>query len=109
MQNGVGGNGCTRNPDGVRCTEGFESEPGPEFTLETFKKYADDFKEQYFCTKKMVTNVDENPHVFQKQGEPSLESIEGEYRRIIENPTEEIEVCWNGCDELIEFLYLLLN
>lgn len=94
LQNGVGGNGCTMNPDEVRCTEGFESEPGPEFTLETFKKYADDFKEQYFCTKKMVMNVDENPLVFQKQGEPSLESIEGEYRRIIENPTEEIEVLY---------------
>lgn len=109
LQNGVGGNGCTMNPDEARCTEGFESERGPEFTLETFKKYADDFKEQYFCTKNIDMTVDENPLVFKKQGEPSLENIEGEYRRIIENPTEEIEVCSNGCDELIEFLHFMLN
>lgn len=108
LQNGVGGNGCTMNPDEARCTEGFESERGPEFTLETFKKYADDFKEQYFCTKNIDMTVDENPLVFKKQGEPSLENIEGEYRRIIENPTEEIEVCSNGCDEL-EFLYVKLS
>ncbi|KAH9785384.1 putative lysine-specific demethylase JMJ16 [Citrus sinensis] len=94
LQNGVGGNGCTMNPDEARCTEGFESERGPEFTLETFKKYADDFKEQYFCTKNIDMTVDENPLVFKKQGEPSLENIEGEYRRIIENPTEEIEVLY---------------
>lgn len=109
LQNGVGGNGCTMNLDEARCTEGFESERGPEFTLETFKKYADDFKEQYFCTKNIDMTVDENPLVFKKQGEPSLENIEGEYRRIIENPTEEIEVCSNGCDELIEFLHFMLN
>ncbi|KAH9729329.1 putative lysine-specific demethylase JMJ16 [Citrus sinensis] len=94
LQNGVGGNGCTMNLDEARCTEGFESERGPEFTLETFKKYADDFKEQYFCTKNIDMTVDENPLVFKKQGEPSLENIEGEYRRIIENPTEEIEVLY---------------
>ncbi|KAJ7977229.1 Lysine-specific demethylase [Quillaja saponaria] len=39
------GKGCGRNQYDV---EGFESEPGPEFTLKTFKRFADDFKDQYF-------------------------------------------------------------
>jgi hypothetical protein len=60
--------------------ERFGFEPGPEFTLQTFKKYADDFSNQYF-------NKDacENSHL-------SVEDIEGEYWRIVEKPTEEIEV-----------------
>ncbi|KAM4077386.1 hypothetical protein ACJW30_12G134600 [Castanea mollissima] len=72
--------------------EGFESEPGPEFTLETFKRCADDFKHQYFCSGEKVTGSDKNSTEFQNQWEPSVENIEGEYRRIVENPTEEIEV-----------------
>ncbi|KAJ0113589.1 hypothetical protein Patl1_01765 [Pistacia atlantica] len=90
------GNGCGMNSDEVGCfnVEGFESEPGPEFTLERFKKYADDFKDQYFCLKDMVKSVDANSTVFQEQSEPSVENIEGEYRRIVENPSEEIEVLY---------------
>ena len=60
--------------------ERFGFEPGPEFTLQTFKKYADDFNEQYF--KKEVSG----------DSVPSVEDIEGEYWRIVEKPTEEIEV-----------------
>lgn len=56
----------------------FGFEPGPEFTLESFQKYADDFKEQYF---QMGMSQD-----------LSLDNIEGEYWRIVEKPTEEIEV-----------------
>nr|POF16960.1 lysine-specific demethylase [Quercus suber] len=70
----------------------FESETGPEFTLETFNRCADDFKRQYFCSGDKVTGSDKNSTEFQNQWEPSVENIEGEYRRIIENPTEEIEV-----------------
>ncbi|KAF5930522.1 hypothetical protein HYC85_031395 [Camellia sinensis] len=72
--------------------EGFEFKPGEEFTLETFKKYADDFKRQYFCMEGRVTESDDNSSVFENHWEPSVENIEGEYRRIVENPTEEIEV-----------------
>jgi len=64
--------------------ERFGFEPGPEFTLQTFKKYADDFSDQYF-------NKDacgDSP--------PSVEDIEGEYWRIVENPTEEIEVIYGA-------------
>ncbi|XP_062020227.1 putative lysine-specific demethylase JMJ16 isoform X2 [Rosa rugosa] len=69
----------------VNC---FESEPGPEFTLDSFKRYADDFKHQYFCKSDIIGN--------QEQWEPLVENIEAEYKRIIENPTEGIEVlCGN--------------
>ena len=89
-------NGHITTPDEAKRyeTQGFKFEPGPEFTLETFKNYADYFKGQYFCKKDEVADSDVNSTVSQKQWEPSLENIEGEYRRIVENPTEEIEVYW---------------
>lgn len=92
-------NGHITTPDEARRyeTQGFKFEPGPEFTLETFKNYADYFKGQYFCKKDEVADSDVNSTVSQKQWEPSLENIEGEYRRIVENPTEEIEVL-HGAD-----------
>ncbi|GAV76000.1 JmjC domain-containing protein/JmjN domain-containing protein/zf-C5HC2 domain-containing protein [Cephalotus follicularis] len=94
------GNGYTMNPDKVGCfdIEGFESKPGSEFTLETFKKYADDFKERYFCAKDKLAR-DHTSTTLQKQGGASVEIIEGEYRRIVESPTEEIEVlCGDDLD-----------
>jgi len=66
-------------------TERFGFEPGPDFTLESFQKYANDFKEQYFRTK-------DDAGAMTRQLEPSPENIEGEYWRIVERPTEEIEV-----------------
>ncbi|KAK0580538.1 hypothetical protein LWI29_003063 [Acer saccharum] len=84
LKHGIG-NRYTINREEVGCFGGFESEPGPEFTLQTFKKYADDFKDQYFGMKDKV---------LQKQSKLSVENIEGEYRRIVENPTEEIEVLY---------------
>ncbi|KAL6214533.1 hypothetical protein ACLB2K_013965 [Fragaria x ananassa] len=72
----------------VNC---FESERGPEFTLDSFKRYADDFKRQYFRKSDVIGN--------QEQWEPSVENIEAEYTRIVENPTEGIEVlCGNYLD-----------
>ncbi|CAL5350050.1 unnamed protein product [Camellia sinensis] len=72
--------------------EGFEFKPGEEFSLETFKKYVDDFKRHDFCMEGRVTVSDDNSSVFENHWEPSVENIEGEYRPIVENPTEEIEV-----------------
>ncbi|XP_060174996.1 putative lysine-specific demethylase JMJ16 isoform X1 [Lycium barbarum] len=57
------------------CNEHFELESGPKFKLKSFKNYANYFKRQYFV-----------------KNSPSIPDIEGEYWRIIENPTEEIEV-----------------
>lgn len=89
-------NGHSAAPDEAEDNDtwSYKIEPGPEFTLQTFKSYADDFKEQYFCKRDKVTDSDVNSTVSQKQWEPSLENIEGEYWRIVENPTEEIEVYW---------------
>lgn len=63
--------------------ERFGFEPGPEFTLKSFESYADDFKEQYFRIKES-----EN----WSEWKPSIEAMEGEYWRMVEKPTEEIEV-----------------
>jgi len=59
--------------------ENFGFESGPEFTLEKFEKYAQDFKDSYFERKDNV-------------GDPSVEEIEGEYWRIIEKETNEVKV-----------------
>lgn len=67
----------------------FGFEPGPRFTLDEFKKYADDFKNQYF-------RKNEGSFVLQDRWEPSIENIEGEYWRMVEKPTEEIEVLYGA-------------
>ncbi|VFQ62883.1 unnamed protein product [Cuscuta campestris] len=64
-------------------SEWFGFEPGPEFTLDSFQKYADDFKAQYFRN-------------HEGRCEPSVENIEGEYWRMVEKPTEEIEVLYGA-------------
>ncbi|KAL1546596.1 putative lysine-specific demethylase JMJ16 isoform X2 [Salvia divinorum] len=61
-------------------------ESGPDFTLKSFKKYADDFKEQYFRENHRVIAI--GP----KRSEPLIARVESEYWRIVENPSEEIEV-----------------
>uniref|UniRef100_A0A453A2Y6 Uncharacterized protein n=1 Tax=Aegilops tauschii subsp. strangulata TaxID=200361 RepID=A0A453A2Y6_AEGTS len=62
----------------------FGFEPGPELTLQKFQKYADYFSEQYFKKDASMNSP------------PSVEDIEGEYWRIVESPTEEIEVIYGA-------------
>ncbi|PQM36271.1 putative lysine-specific demethylase JMJ16 isoform X1 [Prunus yedoensis var. nudiflora] len=78
--------GSTSSPGetGHSYVKGFEPEPGREFTLENFERYAADFKIQYFCKSEVRGRQD--------KWVPSLENIEAEYKLITENPTEEIEV-----------------
>ena len=66
---------------------GFHS--GSDFTLEEFQKHADNFKEFYFGIKdaKVELSSDSN-----QRWKPSVEDIEGEYWRIVEQPTDEVEV-----------------
>lgn len=98
MKNGVDNenNGEeTLAPDkfGQHEAERFGFEPGSEFTLDAFQKYADDFKAQYFC--KSINSSDSGGNGSMLQGhdwKPSVENIEGEYWRMVEKPTEEIEV-----------------
>lgn len=76
--------------------ETFGFEPGPEFTLESFRKYAEDFKAQYFSKTETVTDMGANIAMLKQQWEPSIENIEGEYWRMVEKPTEEIEVLYGA-------------
>ncbi|KAL3029042.1 hypothetical protein AAZX31_03G145500 [Glycine max] len=70
-----------------------KSEPGPKFSLKAFKKYDDIFKSQYFSYKDNKKIVGSNIKLAIRQlWEPSGENIEGEYGRIVQNPTEEIKV-----------------
>ncbi|XP_043719015.1 lysine-specific demethylase JMJ18-like isoform X2 [Telopea speciosissima] len=101
MKMGVGFgivNGDSTSPEKASCYEAerFGFEPGPQFTLETFQKYANDFKGQYFWKHDINTNSGDNQHMLHKQKEPSVEDIEGEYWRLVEKPTEEIEVVYGA-------------
>ncbi|XP_020247173.1 lysine-specific demethylase JMJ703 isoform X1 [Asparagus officinalis] len=82
--------GCLNN------TERFGFETGPDFTLKSFQNYANDFKEQYFRAK-------DGTHLVSEQSDLLPEKIEGEYWRIVEHPTEEIEVLYGADLETGDF------
>ncbi|KAK9042070.1 hypothetical protein V6N11_017151 [Hibiscus sabdariffa] len=83
--------------DAVFCeVERFGFEPGPEFTLDKFQKYADDFKAQYFRRKENDVDMKGKMTILPEHHEPSVENIEGEYWRIVEKATEEIEVLYGA-------------
>ncbi|CAK9138000.1 unnamed protein product [Ilex paraguariensis] len=81
---------------GIYEAERFGFEPGPEFTLDAFQTYADDFKAQYFRKNEYIADPGGNMNMLQEQWEPSVENIEGEYWRMVEKPTEEIEVLYGA-------------
>lgn len=90
MKNGVDNENSNEEikvPGEFGLYETFGFEPGSEFTLDAFQKYADDFKAQYF--RKNNNSLDP---MLEEQWQPSVESIEGEYWRMVEKPTEQIEV-----------------
>ena len=68
---------------------GFNS--GPDFTLKEFQAYADYFKECYFGIKQAQEDLNFDIKSSQRR-EPSVEDIEGEYWRIVEKSTDEVEV-----------------
>uniref|UniRef100_A0A7N0UFV1 Uncharacterized protein n=1 Tax=Kalanchoe fedtschenkoi TaxID=63787 RepID=A0A7N0UFV1_KALFE len=72
----------------------FGFQTGSDFTFEEFQKHADEFKRVYFEIKhdKMDLDAINETHAW----EPSVEEIEGEYWRIIEQPTDEIEVYYGA-------------
>lgn len=71
---------------------GFNS--GSDFTLEEFGRWAAEFKEAYFEER---NNCKDMKPADCKKWEPSLLELEGEYWRIVEQPTDEVEV-W--CSEV---------
>ncbi|KAL7146987.1 hypothetical protein ABFS83_06G078800 [Erythranthe nasuta] len=81
---------------GLYEAERFGFEAGPEFTLDSFQKYADEFKAQYFCKNNNISESGGNRAMLEEQWQPSVENIEGEYWRMVEKPTEEIEVLYGA-------------
>ncbi|KAK7399652.1 hypothetical protein VNO78_10839 [Psophocarpus tetragonolobus] len=73
---------------------GFQS--GSDFTLKDFQQYANVFKDCYFGLNDANEHgkVSDNSH--QQRWEPSVEEIEGEYWRLIEQPTDEVEVYYGA-------------
>ncbi|XP_068654547.1 putative lysine-specific demethylase JMJ16 isoform X2 [Aristolochia californica] len=102
---------CNATMEGVKTNdlgyhnsvEKFGFEPGLLFTLEAFQKYADEFKEQYFGLKDFKLDSQCEGVEHKKQWEPSVENIEGEYWRLVEKPTEEIEVLYGADIETGKF------
>ncbi|XVF06404.1 hypothetical protein REPUB_Repub06bG0045800 [Reevesia pubescens] len=81
---------------GLSEIERFGFEPGPEFTLDKFQKYADDFKAQYFRRKEKDVDMEGKMAILPEHHEPSVQNVEGEYWRIVEKATEEIEVLYGA-------------
>lgn len=84
-----GGDSLGVSEAGFSEADTFGFEPGPQFTLSSFQKYADDFKKQYFSKNAIDTNLGSNDV---EKCQLSVEDIEGEYWRVVEKPTEAIEV-----------------
>lgn len=98
----------TSNLEKVECLGNSALEAGLEFTLLNFKKCVDDFKNRYF-------GIQDGS--LEDESKLSPEIIEVEYRRIVENPTEQMKVykrskiCYNIFRIYVEIYvstYLLL-
>ncbi|XP_028797975.1 lysine-specific demethylase JMJ18-like [Neltuma alba] len=94
---------CRRlaNPDSEvnaasESDEKFGFQSGPDFTLRDFQRYAAFFKECYFGKKDIKEDGQISDNQYQKRWEPSVKEIEGEYWRIIEQPTDEVEVYYGA-------------
>ncbi|XP_048493554.1 putative lysine-specific demethylase JMJ16 isoform X2 [Beta vulgaris subsp. vulgaris] len=92
---------CAANfsSDESHRSESFNVESGPELSLIAFKRHADDFRRIYFSKEVEIASSKVNPTMHQEQWEPSEQIIEGEFWRIVEKPTEEIEVLY-GTDSI---------
>ena len=88
------GDACAANFGTDECygSGSFQIEYGPEFSLIAFKRYADDFQQCYFSGNNEVLNDDGSQPMHHEQRDPTEQHIEGEFWRIVEKPTEEIEV-----------------
>ncbi|MED6168298.1 hypothetical protein PIB30_010354 [Stylosanthes scabra] len=73
---------------------GFQS--GSDFTLKDFEQYDRFFKDSYFGLNDSTEDRKIGDNDQQKGWEPSVEVIEGEYWRIVEKPTDEVEVYYGA-------------
>ncbi|XP_057516761.1 putative lysine-specific demethylase JMJ16 isoform X1 [Amaranthus tricolor] len=92
------GDACAANFGTDECygSGSFQIEYGPEFSLIAFKRYADDFQQCYFSGNNEVLNDDGSQPMHHEQRDPTEQHIEGEFWRIVEKPTEEIEVLYGS-------------
>lgn len=81
-------NSKTKTPNSGESEDKFGFQSGSDFSLQEFEKFAGYFKECYFG----LNNGDEKGD---RMG-PSVEEIEGEYWRIVEQPTDEVEVYYGA-------------
>ncbi|CAH8355227.1 unnamed protein product [Eruca vesicaria subsp. sativa] len=79
------------SPQDAEGKFGFET--GPDFTLEEFQKHDEDFKESYF-------QVEDGTN---KKFKLKVKDIEGEYWRIVEQATDEVEVYYGADLETKKF------
>ncbi|CAJ1975665.1 unnamed protein product [Sphenostylis stenocarpa] len=87
---------CKRKPANAACEEKFGFQSGSDFTLKDFQKYANFFKESYFGLKDANGDRIDSDSNHQTRWEPSEEEIEGEYWRIIEQPSDPVEVYYGA-------------
>lgn len=95
---------CRRKPanasseanNASQSEEKFGFQSGSDFTLKDFQQYANFFKECYFGSRDANGDKIVSDSNHQKRWEPSEEEIEGEYWRIIERPTDEVEVYYGA-------------
>ncbi|KAL6991825.1 hypothetical protein U1Q18_009936 [Sarracenia purpurea var. burkii] len=73
---------------------GFQS--GSDFTLQEFQEFSSHFKDCYFGIKDVIEDISIDGKKENKRWEPSVEEIEGEYWRIVEQPTDEVEVYYGA-------------
>ena len=83
---------------GAEVKFGFQT--GFDFTLESFQKFTNIFKERYFEIEDACKNTMPSSEECHKKWEPSAEEVEGEFWRIVEKLAEELEVQWlNSCEK----------
>ncbi|XP_024004728.1 probable lysine-specific demethylase JMJ14 isoform X2 [Eutrema salsugineum] len=86
--------------DSSQDAEGkFGFQTGPEFTLEEFQKHDEFFKESYF----QVEDQPGSRASEKKKFKPKVKDIEGEYWRIVEQATDEVEVYYGADLETKKF------
>eukprot|EP00249_Psilotum_nudum_P024703 c29269_g2_i1 orf=563-4357(-) len=110
MEGSTGRRSLLFSDGGVRCQtpdddDNFGFDPGPDLTIEVFEKYANLFKEEYFGIREVNQNAERLSISgnLKKRWEPSVEEIEGEYWRIVEQATEQIEVLYGADIETADF------
>lgn len=84
----------------------FGFQTGPDFTLDEFQKYDEYFKECYF----QAEDHSGSRASEKKKFKPKVKDLEGEYWRIVEQATDEVEVCTgSSIITCVLFLFFLVS